>query len=413
MIGTFDLADFPRTNLTFSTIHRIIVGSGRRKLRRTGIHHFINRPDTVFLSKRFDLRSAPPCKPGDHIVRKFNPLGLLQQLRCQLLCLQRFLHFHQDSNFINKPSINHRDFMYSLIGNAFSNGFRNHPDSPVVRHLQPALQLFRTQITEIIGKQAVRMLFQGTDGLHQGSLKIITDTHNLTGGLHLGSKRTLCRNKLIKRQSRYLHHAVIQCGFETGISLLRDGIFDLIQGVTQSNLCRHLGDWVACGLGSQGRGPAHPGIHLDDTVLKAGGMQRELHIAAAGNLQLVYDIQRGCPQHLVFLVAQSLGRRHHNAVSRMHTHRVYIFHVADSDAVPCTVPHDFILDLLPSCDTSLHQYLSHPGKPQTVFQDLLQFHLSTGNPAAGTAQSIGRPQYHRITDGIGKFHTVLYGLYHL
>ena len=53
------------------------------------------------------------------------------------------------------------------------------------------------------------MLFQRTDGFHQGSLEVVTDTHDLSGGLHLSGKISLGCQKLIKGQARNLYHAVV------------------------------------------------------------------------------------------------------------------------------------------------------------------------------------------------------------
>ena len=92
----------------------------------------------------------------------------------------------------------------------------------------------------------------------------------------------------------------------------------------------------------------------------------------------------------------------------MHAHRVNVFHVTDCNAVACAVPHHFVFNLFPAGDTALYQHLSHAGKAQTVFQNFLQFHLIVRDAAAGTAQCIGRAQYHRIADGIGKGDAVFY-----
>ena len=134
------------------------------------------------------------------------------------------------------------------------------------------------------------MLFQRTDCLHQSALKIVTDTHDLTGGFHLGSQGSLCRDKFIKWQAGDFHHAIIQRRLKTGIGFLCDCVFNLVQGIAQSDFCRHLCDGVAGSLTCQCGRTAHAGIYLDDAIFKAGRMQRKLHITSAGNLQLVDNL---------------------------------------------------------------------------------------------------------------------------
>ena len=294
----------------------------------------------------------------------------------------------------------------------FSQRLGNNPDPLVVHHPQAASQLLHGEITEIIASQTVHVLFQGTNGLHQRSLKIVTDAHDLSGGLHLCGQRPLGREKLIKGQTRDFHHTVVQRGFKACIGLPGDSVFNLVQRISQGNLGRHLGDRISGGLGSQGRGTAHPGIHLDHTIFKAGGMQGKLHITAAGNLKLIDNVQSGGAKHLVLLVAQGLGRSHHNTVPRMHAHRINIFHITDGNAVACAVPHDLVLNFLPARNTALYQYLSHPGQPQTVLQNFFQLGLIICDAPAGAPQCICGTQYHRITYGISKIDTVLYIFHH-
>ncbi len=257
------------------------------------------------------------------------------------------------------------------------------------------------------------MLLQGTDGLHEAALEALGNGHYLAGGLHLGAQEMLCGNELVEGQTRHLHHAVIQHGLEGGVGLAGHGILDLVQCVAQGDLGRYLGNGIAGGLGGQGGGTGYSGIYLDDAVLEAVRIQSVLHIAAAGDAELGDDVQRTGSEHLVFLVRQGLGRRHHNGITGMHAHRVEVFHVADGDHVAGAVPHYLILDFLPACNGALYQHLMHTGKPQTVLQDLPALLRIGRNAAAGAAQGIGRTQHHRIADGLCHPQTVLHIVHHL
>ena len=53
------------------------------------------------------------------------------------------------------------------------------------------------------------MLFQGTDGLHQGSFKAVADAHNLSGSFHLCGQGSFCSNEFIKRKTGQLHHTIV------------------------------------------------------------------------------------------------------------------------------------------------------------------------------------------------------------
>ncbi len=95
------------------------------------------------------------------------------------------------------------------------------------------------------------MLFQGTERLHQGAFKVIADAHYLSGSFHLRGQRTLGCNKFVKRQPWNFYDTIIQHRLKTGISLAGYGIFDFIQRIAHRNFCRHLGNRIAGGFGSQ------------------------------------------------------------------------------------------------------------------------------------------------------------------
>ena len=302
--------------------------------------------------------------------------------------------------------------MYGIVIHTLADGLRNHVNPLVIHFFQALLQLIHGQGAEIVTEQAVHMLLQRTDRLHQRALKIITNAHHFARGLHLGGQRALCRDKFIERKSRYLYHTIIQRGLKACIGFVGDGVFDFIQGKSQRNLGRHLGNGISGGLGCKRGGAAHTGIHLNHTIFKAGRMQRKLHIAPSGNLQFVNNLEGGGSKHLILLVAQGLGRRYHDTVPGMHTHRVNILHITYGDAVAHAVPHNLILDFFPARDTALHQHLSYAGQTQPVLQNLLQLRLVMSNAAAGAAQSVRRTKHHGIADGVSKRNAVLHTLYH-
>ena len=46
----------------------------------------------------------------------------------------------------------------------------------------------------------------------------------------------------------------------------------------------------------------------------------------------------------------------------MYTYRVQVFHITYGNAVTIAVTHYFVLDLFPTRDTTLYQYLSYTGQ---------------------------------------------------
>ena len=120
--------------------------------------------------------------------------------------------------------------------------------------------------------EGVQLDLRPPDGLHQGGLEGVLDGHHLAGGLHLGAQLPAGPVELVKGPLGELHHHVVHRRLEAGVGLAGDVVLDLVQGIAQGDLGGHLGDGVARGLGGQGGGPGHPGVDLDDGVLKAVGV---------------------------------------------------------------------------------------------------------------------------------------------
>ena len=117
--------------------------------------------------------------------------------------------------------------------------------------------------------EAVQLDFRPPDGFHQGGLKGMGNGHDFAGGFHLGAQLPAGPVELVKGPLGELHHHIVHCGLKTGESLTGHIVFDLIQGVTQSDLGGDLGNGIARGLGGQGGGAGDPGVYLDDSILKA------------------------------------------------------------------------------------------------------------------------------------------------
>ena len=288
-VGT-ELAASGFLRLVFSAVYGIIVRRARLEFGGAGIHHFIGGSDTVFQTQRFDLSLRHSGQAADHVVRKLQTLRLTQKLRRDRSLFQLFFHLHQNGDLVDKPLVHHGDLVDRIIIQSLAQSFGDDPDPLIVHLFQALLQLLRGQSGKIIASQTVHMLLQRTDGLHQRSFKAGADTHHLTGRLHLGGEGSLGGDEFIEGQTGHFHHAIVKRGLKAGIGLSCDRVFDLVQGIAQGDLCRHLGDGIAGGLTRQGGRTAHTGIHFDHAVFKAGGMQGELHVAASRDLQLVDDV---------------------------------------------------------------------------------------------------------------------------
>ncbi len=302
------------------------------------------------------------------------------------------------------PGFPHDSLRVATVSQILGNG----EDPLVVALVDPAQQLAIRHVSHVLLLQVVGLCLQGPDGFQEGLLKAAANGHDFACGFHLGAQLPVRAGELVEGEPGELRHNVVQRRFEAGVARAGDRVQDLVQCQADGQFCGNLRNGIARGLGRQGRGPGHTGIDFNDVILEAVGIQRQLHVAAAADLQRPDDFQARCPQHLVFLVCQGLHRGHDNGVTCVDAHRVHVFHVADHDCVVVGIPHDFVLDFLVPRNGALDQTLVHRGDFQPGFRDPPQFFLIVRKTATGAAQRVGRTHHHRIAQVCTEVHRFLH-----
>ena len=174
--------------------------------------------------------------------------------------------------------------MNLVVSCSFAEKFCHNKDTAVIYDSDTLQQFFLGTVCITADIQAVDMLLQGTECLHKSTFKVITDTHNLSCCLHLGCKSSLGLDKFIKWKSRNLNNTVIQCWLKTCISFAGNGIWNLIQSITKSNLCSNFCNRITGCFGSQCGRTAYTRVYFDNTVFKTFRMKCKLNITTTGNI---------------------------------------------------------------------------------------------------------------------------------
>ena len=229
------------------------------EFRRAGVHHLI-AGGAVGQGCWVHPRQA-----GQGLVR----VAVFLRLEIGLLgepALQGGLEGDQVLQFANEPLVNLGDIVNVVHRHPLGQGLKNGEQPQVIHGGQAFIQ---GAAGGVLGMEAVQLDFRPPDGFHQGGLKGMGNGHDFAGGFHLGAQLPAGPVELVKGPLGELHHHIVHCGLKTGESLTGHIVFDLIQGVTQSDLGGDLGNGIARGLGGQGGGAGDPGVYLDDSILKA------------------------------------------------------------------------------------------------------------------------------------------------
>ena len=257
---------------------------------------------------------------------------------------------------------------------------------------------------------AIHADFQAAQGLLERLLKGAAHGHHLAHRLHLGGQSAVGLGEFFKGKARNFGDHVIDAGLETGWGgTARDVVAQFIQGIAHGQFGRHLGNGKTGGLGGQGGGTRHPGVHLDHDHAAVFGVDRKLHIRSARvDTNFAQHRQTGVAHDLVFLVGQGLGGCHRDGVARVHAHGVQVFNRAHDDAVVRFVAHHFHLKLFPTQQRLFDQQLIGGRGLQAALANGFKLFGVVGNATAGAAQGEAG------ADDSGKAHRLLHhpGLVH-
>ena len=269
---------------------------------------------------------------------------------------------------------------------------------PAAKGLQDEVKALRTGRLKAVEQRLVglrqlgrRVKLARAKRLGEGLAEGTTDRHRLPDALHVGGEAALGARELLEGKARHLGHYVVDRRLEGGGGGAGDVVGDLLEGVANRELRRHLGNWKAGRLGGQGRGARDARIHLDHDYLTTLGVDAELDVGATG-LHSDRADHRDClvAQLLVERVGERLGRRHRDRVARVDPHRVDVLDRADDDDVVVAVAHHLQLELAPAQHRLLDQHLVDRACREALRNDLAQLGLGLPHTAALAPHREGR-----------------------
>ncbi|OQC02480.1 MAG: hypothetical protein BWX80_03111 [Candidatus Hydrogenedentes bacterium ADurb.Bin101] len=139
-----------------------------------------------------------------------------------------------------------------------------------------------------------------------------------------------------------------------------------------------------------------------------------MHIGTARvHAYLAHDGHGSVAHPLVFPVGKSLGRRHRDAVSGVHTHGIQVFNGTDDNHIIVEITHDLQFIFFPANHGFFNEDFRYGAGVQSVFDGMEVFVFIEGKARAGTAQGKGRAYHRGISDLFSKGMGLFDGMNHL
>ena len=397
LIGRVLLDELSRFILAVERIVEIRSACG--ELSRAGIYHLVYCKTALLY-----------LLPGNTLDGAVEVAVLLRHVVLflgQLALSQPLFELYEVIQLADEPLVYLGDVVNYVDGNAALERFEYAEGTVNVNVLQLLHDLLIGELYEILLGHGVHSKLDGADRLHHASLKAGRDSHDLSGSLHLGAESLFRVNELIERPLRELYYQIVKRRLEACVGLSGYLVYDFVESVTNRDSRSNLCDRISSSLGSQRRGTGNSRVYLDNGIIEAVGLERELAVAAALYLEFLDYVDSRGTQHLIFLIGEGHTGSNDDGVAGVYADRVEVLHGADGDDVALAVAHYLELDLLPAGDALLDQDLSDRRKTQSVGGDLVEFLGSLRDTAAGAAQSERRSYDYRVVDNLGKVHCVL------
>lgn len=260
----------------------------------------------------------------------------------------------------------------------------------------------------LLGLKTEELRVDLSAGLLEGLLECTTDGHDLTDRLHGTADITLDVLELAQIPSGHLCDDVVEGRLEVGGSGLGDGVWQLRQSVSETDLRSSVGQGVTGSLRSQSRRTRETSVDFDDPVVKTVGLEAVLDVALANNTQVAHNLDRSRAEHVVLFVAECLTGRNDDTVTSVHTKRVEVLHVANSDTVISRITNDFVLGLLPALERLLNQDLG--GEGERSGRQVPELLRVVGKTRSKTTERVSSTDNDGVSDLLGGHESLIDGV---
>ncbi len=301
-------------------------------------------------------------------------------------------------DLLDEEPVHLRQLAHTLDGHAFDQSSHDGVHARGRRVTQGALEIAPVLPA---GSGAEGAGVEHAERLLQDLGEATPDGHHLADRLHLGPDASVGAPELLQVPARHLARDVVEGRLEERGRRPGDVVLQLVQAGAETELGRDVGEGIAGGLGREGARARQAGVDLDDAIIPALRVERELDVALADDPQVADGLERDRPQRLDLAVGQRLHRRDDDGITRVDAERVDVLHGADADALVGAIAHDLELELLAPREALFDEHLGD-ARAEDALQRRPQVLFPLDDGRAAPAEREGAAQDHGQPDAVGR-----------
>ena len=236
---------------------------------------------------------------------------------------QLMLQIDDVAQFFEEPNVDFREFLDALDAVALFQSLRNGENAQVGGVFQCVVEVVEMGV--VVAHETVQTLPNHSQTFLNHLLERAANRHDFADRLH--TRTDEARNACEFRQvpTRNLANHIVERGRNVG-RRGRSHLADLVERVAQRDLRGDEGERIARGLRCQRTGTRQSGVDFDDAIVVGHGVEGELDVALAHDVEMAHAFDGNVLQHFHLLFRQRTRRRNHNRLARVDAERIEILH---------------------------------------------------------------------------------------
>ena len=328
---------------------------------------------------------------------------LVGQFLKRIVFHQLMLQIDDVAQLFEEPNVDFRKFLDALDAVALFQSLRNGENAQVGGIFQCVVEVVEMGV--VVAHETVQTLPNHSQSLLNHLLERAAYRHNFADRLHTRTDEARNACEFCQVPTRNLANHIVERGRNVG-RRGRSHFADLVERVAQRNLRGDESERIARGLRCQRTRTRQSGVDFDDAIVVGHGVEGELDVALAHDVEMAHAFDGNVLQHFHLLFRQRTRRRNHNRLARVDAERIEILHRSDRETAVVGVADALKFNLFPTLQRLFDENLRR--KRKSTLRQFDEGFLVAANAASKSAERVGRANHNRETDFTGSLQRVVH-----